>query len=386
MKQRIIAAAIAAFLPTFVIADVIAPPQDEPEEVQKEAKPGKAQQAAQNRRIQLDAKRETRPQKSPESQQIVLPPLPDEQFAEAARSSLPLTPEQIRFLRRTLDDVQRAKAEEPGTPARPVSSSYNADLSPGSTPPVVRLSQNFVSSVVFVDATGAPWPIVSYAVGGPESFDAQEPDKDGNALTIISKTAYGYGNISVFLKGMSTPVTVTLVSGQKEVDYRADIRVKARGPNAQAPIGDSDVAVSSDPILLAALDGLMPHTARELESADPDVRAWSVAGKMYLRTRMKLMAPAWIQSRMSPDGMNAYVLRETPVLTMTTGSREKLVKLSGFVWNDPRLGRKVTQVETQAFATPQSQQPQSGVIMPAARTSTPTIDQTVTSTQGATDE
>jgi intracellular multiplication protein IcmK len=366
MKRHLIAAALAALFPSLAIANnMINPPPDEPEEAHKSA-PAKVQPQvlAPTRRIGLDGnaqKPATRTAKAPAP--IMLPPLPDDEFAAAARSNLPLTPEQIRFLRRELDNVQRATAEQPGTPARPVSSSYTADLSPGSTPPVLRLSQNFVTSVVFVDATGAPWPFVSYALGGEESFDAKEPDTEGNALTIISKTAYGYGNLSVFLKGLSTPVTITLVSGQKEVDYRADIRVKARGPNASTPIGDADVSVSSDPLLLAALDGLMPSSARELTSADPDVRAWSAGGKMYLRTRMKLMAPAWIQSRMSPDGMNAYVLRETPVLTMTTGNREKLVKLSGFVWNDPSLGRKVKQVES-GVAAAQPAQPQE--IMPAA--------------------
>lgn len=298
-----------------------------------------------SRRIPL--KRSTSQDSAPEA--IRLPPIPNDEFAEGVRQEMPFTPEQIRFLRKTLDQTQRATAETPYTPAKPVASSYTVDLSPGATPAVVRLGTNYVTSIVFVDITGERWPIVSYAVGNEDSFDVQDPDKDnkakdGNALTVISNTAYGSGNISVFLRGLSTPVTITLVSGQKEIDYRADMRIKARGPFAQAPEVSGDDITNGDPLLLGVLDGLMPSGSRELRSADSDVRAWSYGGKMYVRSRMKLQSPAWLQSRRSPDGMNAYVTKDAPVLVMTSQKGERLVRLSGFVWSDPSKGQSVKQV------------------------------------------
>ena len=39
---------------------------------------------------------------------------------------------------------------------------------PGATPPAIRLAQGYVSSLVFVDSTGAPWPIASFDIGDPK--------------------------------------------------------------------------------------------------------------------------------------------------------------------------------------------------------------------------
>ncbi|WP_306686756.1 DotH/IcmK family type IV secretion protein [Candidatus Coxiella mudrowiae] len=45
------------------------------------------------------------------------------------------------------------------------------NLSPGATPPIIRLSSGFVTSLVFLDSKGAPWRIQACDLGDPNSFN-----------------------------------------------------------------------------------------------------------------------------------------------------------------------------------------------------------------------
>lgn len=345
MKTRCIAAVICGVVSTSAFAAELKMP------VNSDTKPAeiKAPEPVKEQIVKIEAKKEKQATDAKQEPEVSLPKLPalppvaSETFGDAAASVMPLSPDQIRQLRKILDASQRATAEAPGIPPRPVATSISASLSPGATPPVIRLSQNFVSSVVFVDATGAAWPISSYAIGNSESFDVQTPNsqKDsGNVLTIIPMTAYGQGNISVFLTGESTPVTLSLVSGQRDVDYRADVRVQARGPRAAAPVSTGDATLKSNPEIMMVLDGLRPDKAIESNSSDPDVRVWmSSDGKMYVRTSAPLLSPAWIESRASADGMRAYSLIQTPVIVISKAGRPVQVKVDGIRWN-PVVAKK----------------------------------------------
>ncbi|WP_251365941.1 DotH/IcmK family type IV secretion protein [Coxiella-like endosymbiont of Rhipicephalus sanguineus] len=67
-------------------------------------------------------------------------------------------------------------------PPKPTSASVIVNLSPEATLPVIRLSSGFVTSLVFLDSTGAPWPIQAYDLGDPNSFNIQWNKKDNTLL------------------------------------------------------------------------------------------------------------------------------------------------------------------------------------------------------------
>ena len=184
------------------------------------------------------------------------PTLRDRAFKELLDKVAPLTPEQILQLRQQEDKTQQAIAATPNTPPIPVSSTLTVDLSPGITPPVVRLAAGFVTSLVFVDSTGQPWPISDYSLGNPGNFNIQW-DKKAHTLFVQSTTTYSSANLAVRLAALDTPVMISLVSGQKYVDYRVDLQIQGRGPNALAPITDNELP-TSNPLLLNALDGIPP--------------------------------------------------------------------------------------------------------------------------------
>lgn len=240
--------------------------------------------------------------------------------------AVPLSPDQIIQLRKMLDMTEQAAATSPTTPPLPVSSSMMVSLEPGSLPPLIRLASGFVSSVVFVDSTGAPWPIASYSMGNPNEFNLQWDDIS-NTLFIQSLQTYSHGNLAVRLADLPTPVMISLVSGQKEVDYRADLQIKGRGPNATAPIVPS--TVRNDRTLIDLLDGLPPKDSVKLQLIPDLGSAWTKGNTLYIRTQQTMLSPAWTNTVASADGTRVYEMPKTPFVLMSHQGNSISVELKG---------------------------------------------------------
>lgn len=225
-------------------------------------------------------------------------------------------------------DIELAKTTSPNTPPKPVATSQMVNLSPGSTPPVIRLAQGFVSSLVFLDSTGAPWPISAYDLGDPSSFNIVW-DKTGNTLMIQASKLYNYGNLAVRLEGLNTPVMLTLIPGQKVVDYRMDMRVQGFGPNAQMASMGENLPANANKILLHILDGVPPNGSSRLTVSGGDARAWLFQNKMYIRTNLTVLSPAWLSTMTSGDGMHAYELQKSPVLLVSWHGKVMQLKVEG---------------------------------------------------------
>lgn len=240
----------------------------------------------------------------------------------------PMTPEQTIRLKQTYQTNEYAKTSTPGTPPKPTATSQFVNLSPGSTPPVIRLSQGFVSSLVFLDSTGAPWPISAYDLGDPTAFNIQW-DKTGNTLMIQASKLYTYGNLAVRLSGLNTPVMLTLIPGQKAVDYRVDLRVQGYGPNAKTMAMDSGLPPSASDVLLHVLDGVPPAGSSRLKVSGGDARAWLLNGKMFVRTNLTILSPGWLGSMTSADGMHAYEMQKSPVLLVSWHGKVMQLKVEG---------------------------------------------------------
>lgn len=240
----------------------------------------------------------------------------------------PLTPEQIIRIKQMYHATEYAnQASNAGVPPKPTATSQFVNLSPGSTPPVIRLSQGFVSSLVFLDSTGAPWPISAYDLGDPSAFNIQW-DKTSNTIMIQATKLYTYGNLAVRLRGLNTPVMLTLIPGQKAVDYRVDLRVEGFGPNANAILTESLPPPASD-LLLHVLDGVPPSGSVRLTVSGGDARAWLVRDKMYVRTNLTILSPGWIGSMTSADGMHAYEMQKSPVLLVSWHGKIMQLKVEG---------------------------------------------------------
>ncbi len=249
-------------------------------------------------------------------------------FETMEEQLFPLHPDEIVRVKQKYHTNEFAKESPVGTPPKPTATSQFVNLSPGSTPPVIRLSQGFVSSLVFLDSTGAPWPISAYDLGDPTAFNIQW-DKTSNTLMIQASKLYTYGNLAVRLRGLNTPVMLTLIPGQKAVDYRVDLRVQGYGPNAKSMPMEEGIPPSANDILLHVLDGVPPQGSSRLVVSGGDARAWLLNDKMFIRTGLTILSPGWIGSMTSADGTHAYEMQKSPVILVSWHGKVMQLKVEG---------------------------------------------------------
>lgn len=257
----------------------------------------------------------------PDSAPIPLPQLPSSSdqgkyFDQSLFNNTAMTPAQITELNRALDARRRALSELPNTAPRPVTGSIRVSLTPGSTPPLIRPFYGQVTSFVVVDNTGAPWPVENFRVGNSALFAVNRLDgAEGSTFTIDALDVYGQSNLVLKLAGLSAPVIIDLLAGQKEQDARVEVRVDRRGPGAAA-MGGAQLPPGTSAALLPVLDGVTPQGGRPVSiTGDDQTRAWLMPdGKMVVRTPMKIVSPASDSFVSSADGTNVYVFTQTPTL------------------------------------------------------------------------
>ncbi len=163
-------------------------------------------------------------------------------------------------------------------------------------------------------------------MGNPNEFNIQWDDVS-NTLFIQSLQTYSHGNLAVRLADLNTPVMISLVSGQKAVDYRVDLQVKGRGPNATAPIVPS--TVRNDRTLIDLLDGLPPKDSIKLQLVPDLGSAWTKGNTLYIRTQQTLLSPAWTNTVASADGTRVYEMPKTPFVLMSHQGNSISVELKG---------------------------------------------------------
>ncbi len=245
-----------------------------------------------------------------------------EAFDAAITGLFPLRPDQIRTLLREYDATQRA-VEEPvfGVPT-PQVNVETVSLDPGVKPMVITTATGHVTTLNILDITGAPWPVQDISWAG--DFEIIEPEEGEHIIRITPLATAAYGNMSIRLLTLKTPVTIMLKTSKNEVQYRVDARIPEYGPFATAPlIQGGTERVAGNRLITSVLDGVMPEGARKMSVSGVDGRtsAYTLNGLTYLRTPLTLLSPGWEQSVSSADGMNVYALSQTPVLLLSDNGR-----------------------------------------------------------------
>lgn len=243
-------------------------------------------------------------------------------FHAALSGLLPLRPAEIRKLLEYYDQTQEA-VEVPVYPyPKPEVSVITLSLDPGVTPPVIKLAAGHVTTLSLLDVTGAPWPIQDVSWAG--NFEIVEPEEGGHVIRITPMSEFTYGNISLRLVTLKTPITFTLQTQRDSVQYRVDARVPQYGPFASSPLIEGGISsVAGDADITSILDGVAPSGAVRLKVSGVDGRtsAWRFNGRTYVRTPLTLLSPGWDASVRSVDGMSVYALANAPVLLLSDQGR-----------------------------------------------------------------
>ena len=254
---------------------------------------------------------------------------------EAVRKTAPLTPQQIIQFRQQIEQRQEAAYENirPGPPPKPVITQYRLDLSPGATPPIVRAQIGEGALVDFIDAAGNPWPILT-----AENFAAPAisvSKLDDHTLSIAINNPQAMGNIGVILKGLASPVMLTVVPAQSETDYRVDMIVPKVYGQTHQPLGrlvQASTPALQTQLLSQFLLQVVPKGAKTLRvQGDPGVLAWQISPtRMVLRTHAELAIPGFYAMSKSPDGTYAYLTQLTPSVQLLNDGSYESVQIGGY--------------------------------------------------------
>lgn len=299
----------------------------------------------------------------------------------------PLSTKEIQWVKQQMADSQYAMHET--SPLRIDNPILTVNVGPGSQVPVIRLARGYVTTLSVVDASGNPWPVTAYVVGGNDGSGSagsgmfaiqaagnvslkvaattaksganQESDATlpPNLMTISPRFFGAASNMVVTLKGMSTPIMLDLRTGKpagKSVDGMVTLRIDRMGPDSPTPVMQAPPPSPVESSLLLFLSQTPPKGAVDLHaSGGYGVVAWKWNGKTIVRSRIPLAMPAWT-AEISQDGVRVYSLPETRQLLLRAPSGMEPVTLNeaGEEWQNPDANYLLS---TPAKPTPQSPPP-----------------------------
>lgn len=251
-----------------------------------------------------------------------------EAFEIALQRFSPLTPEQIDVVFKNYQDRLAQTSVVSDRLPNPVISTRSVSLSPGAEIPLVRLCQGYITSLIFMDETGQPWPIANYSLGNPDAFDIVW-DQASNTLFIQSLNAWSFANMGIRLAGLNTPIMLNLASAQGDIDYRIDFSLPHRGPLAKDIPHAPGSSIVSDQKLFPYLDGTPPAYAVGLVVDPVYAEAWMEGEWMILRTNDLLISPRWVSQTMSSDGTKVYKLRPANTVVISRDGAARTIQIKG---------------------------------------------------------
>lgn len=223
-----------------------------------------------------------------------------------------LTDKQYDRIKKLYLRRERQKATPYVVPAKPITRTLMVNLDPGISPPILRVTRGQLTSIVFSDMAGQPWLIKDVGMNrqmfgdGREGGGGMQQIEPTNVLTIEPLTPAAYGNVSVKLKGLPTPVIFVLAAAQQEVDLRVDAKVPGRNPDSTDSVSYTAMP-GIDVSLTAFLDGVPPREARRLQVTGlPNTEAWMHQDNLYVRTDADVQYPAYFSSARSTSGRAVY--------------------------------------------------------------------------------
>lgn len=229
--------------------------------------------------------------------------------------------QQIRNIRQKYES-RGAAINQAISPAKCIQSTVNITNEPGANFPVIRLDGRNIATVLVTDALGNPWSIDYIISNSGEKSNNSDinvlRDTDNpevSSFYVQAKNNYAQGNLAVKLKDNPVPVVFSYVTGQKEADCLMVAKLDKAGPNTNIQTETlSTSAMSSE--LNSTLYGVAPTGSKRLKTSSNAATAWLLDdGKVVIRTKYQLLAPAFESVSRSPDGTHVYKTQYSPVYT-----------------------------------------------------------------------
>ncbi|GFE66971.1 DotH/IcmK family type IV secretion protein [Litoreibacter roseus] len=264
------------------------------------------------------------------------PLMPEEitAYGAALQSQFPMTPEMILDYRRRLDESQKAAATPPsGRFPNAITDAVHLSLGPSQAPEVLLTGPDTASVMAFYDRTGRAWPIASYVIGRPSSFQVYAMQEGSNQLAVTPLVPHGFTNIIVSLVGESRPLVFDVRTNSLNTHYRRDFTVDGLGPNAERAsptpsAREPQVRAANDVMMAFATGTDIPGNAERLSTDNLAVRAWRYDGALYLQSRETVISPPASQILTAAGQVNAYRIRPTAIALLSVNGVVTKVRIS----------------------------------------------------------
>jgi intracellular multiplication protein IcmK len=241
---------------------------------------------------------------------------------------LPLVPQQIEAYKKHVDETKRAIVEE-----KPKTStgSRNLKLEASAEIEEVVLTPGYITSIVFYDSTGEPWPITSCSLGNNNAFAVIRPEnlQPGNMINVQGLQKFANSNIVLTLQDFSLPVVVNLqTTGMKGkgavTNSMISFRANRMGPNAKQPIIGKPLQTSISETMMTFLNGVPPREAENISTVSKreDMDLWRYEGSLYLRTYTPVIWPAWDLLANGSEGLALYKLPDVPNILVSVNGKK----------------------------------------------------------------
>jgi intracellular multiplication protein IcmK len=263
-----------------------------------------------------------------------LPPPRSAMFNMAQEAISPVNPQEARELVGQANEMSKAFSTQP-IAIIPKISALTIDLSPGGSVPLVRTAMRYPSSLSFIDSTGAPWKLGAAPISGSGDFTLFYVP-NSNVMVVYANAPYVSANATVYLEGLSVPITINITSGEPDsqaktwtVDSRLDMRVPRRGP-AAAPGAAPEMRIAlHDQTLQAFLDGVPPKGARRLKTTGgvPETSVWQLGDDLYVRSRADIR-DEFEATLSSADGTHLWKLPLTPYVSFSVMGRTEALNVA----------------------------------------------------------
>jgi intracellular multiplication protein IcmK len=254
-----------------------------------------------------------------------------EAFDAALQGLLPLRPNEIRELLEQFDRTQES-VELPVYPMpKPDVAVQTISLDPGTKPAVIKVSHGHVTTLNMLDSSGSPWPIEDISWAGNFEIIQSGAETGSHIVRITPQSDFAFGNMSIKLLGLKTPVILTMETSRDIVHYRFDAIIPEYGPMAEMPLINQGVTIAAgDADMSSILRGVIPDGAKRLnvDGVDSRTTAYRLGKQTYIRTPLTLLSPSWNSSTSSADGMKVYTIQNTPVLLLSNNGRMVRARLS----------------------------------------------------------
>lgn len=255
---------------------------------------------------------------------------------DALDQSVPLSPSEIRNFLSELTKRNQAILEGSGAPqTKPVTSMETLDLSPGSTPPIVRVAMGQGAVVSFSDAAGRPWPIADNLNFNASAYEVK---LIGPHLYTIKLNRPAPANITVVLKDLPRPIVITALPATSEVDYLKEFTVPkfidgVAPPSVATSVLTQGALALNAPELLNFLYRTPPRESKQLGVLGlQGVMAWQNSpSTMVIRTSGLVVIPGWLRRHSSVDGVSVYEVPLSSVATIAQDGMQHRININGIV-------------------------------------------------------